>query len=668
MTGLDIYGDLSAAQAEHADGLQVAHSSTYDQPSEQVWVLPLGYALLVAMLAWVLDSLLSRYGLLQNSWAIFWPVNGVTTALLLSRKRQEWPFILICVGIATTACQALSAAKWGSGNWMEAMVVSALSAIEVWIAASILPPIHELPDDDVPQIATQSGEVPGAELRLWLREPRLMYRFTIATFIAAPGVSGFLAAVYYHFKDHIPFWHIFHQWALADALGLASTIPLVLALRTMSTWRGDHLAGMLRTLGMVALMGAATVAVFSQPQPSLLFILFPVLGLVIFYSTFTGAMLAIESTCVVAVAMTLHHHSFSSPDSDRRVLFLQLFLSLIVLVGFQTSVLLTERRAFSVRLRKSERQYRLLAESSRDVILLTDLAGVCEFVSPASVEVLGYQPHELLGQPFQAGIHEDDLATCQGLLQDIRLSLATEAVLSYRTHTRDGRMIWVEGRLRATTDEISGDVTGSIITLRDITKHKRLQIELEEACTKLEHQASFDALTNVANRRRFDAILDQEWRRAAREFQPLALVLIDVDNFKSYNDSHGHPAGDQCLRVIAQTLTAFARRPGDLVARYGGEEFALLLPMTDQQGSCDLAEKIRRAIEDLQIPHPGSDLRIATISAGCAGGIPMPEVSPAQLIEEADRALYLAKANGRNRVEAKPGPRPVRDSNTIHFA
>ena len=645
-----------------------APAAVYEHPQQQVWVLPLGYALLLSLLAWVIDSILSRYGLLDGSWGIFWPLNGVTTALLLSRKRQDWPFILGCVGIATAMCQALSAGRWGHGNWTEALVVAALNAIEVWIAASILPAIHPVPDDHIPQIATQSGEVPGTELRQWLREPRLMYRFTIATFIAAPGASGVLAATYYHFKDHIPFWHIFHQWALADALGLAATIPLVLALRTMSTWRGDHMGGMLRTLGMVALMAAATIAVFSQSQPSLLFTLFPVLGLVIFYSTFTGAMLAIQSVCVLSVAMTLHQHAFSAPDSDRRVLFLQLFLALIVLVGFQTSVLLTERRAFAVRLRKSERQYRLLAESSRDVILLTDLAGTCEFVSPASREVLGYEPHELLGQPFQAGVHEDDLENCLSLLQDIRLSLATEAVLTYRTRTRDGRIIWVEGRLRATTDEISGDVTGSIITLRDITEHKRLQMELEDACTKLEHQASFDALTNIANRRRFDAILDQEWRRAAREFQPLALVLIDVDNFKTYNDANGHPAGDQCLRLIAQTLTAFARRPGDLVARYGGEEFALLLPMTDQQGSCDLAEKIRRAIEDLRLTHPGSDRGVATISAGCAGGIPMPDISPTQLIEEADRALYLAKANGRNRVESKPGPRPVRDSNTISFA
>jgi two-component system cell cycle response regulator len=221
---------------------------------------------------------------------------------------------------------------------------------------------------------------------------------------------------------------------------------------------------------------------------------------------------------------------------------------------------------------------------------------------------------------------------------------------------------------------------GCLVTLRDISEHKRLERELQEACTKLEHQASFDALTNVANRRRFDDIFDQEWRRAAREAQSLALMLIDVDYFKNYNDQHGHLAGDACLRAVAKTLATLARRPGDLVARYGCEEFAVLLPLTDLRGSCELGEKIRSAVEALELELSGNEdataaseegelfpdepkpaiakMRI-TISIGCASVVPGGEEGPLALIEDADRALYLAKANGRNRVEAKPGPRAV---------
>lgn len=643
VTLLDIYGpsDSNPDPAAPLAGIEEATQT-------EVWELPIGYALATAAAAWIVQSLLLHFALTDNAWAIVWPLNGVIAGLLLGKKRRDWIVILFFVVIATTV-------KEGSytHHWLTAVVDSAMNAVEVVIAMLVLPPF--------------------LNLQQWLREPRLISRFSIATFLAAPIPGALLAATFYALAWHINFWHIFEQWALADALGFGSTVPLVLALRAPSSWSIKRPGAMLRTSFMLVVITAATIGVFLEPQSSLVFILFPSLVMLIFYSGFTGAMIAIELICCISVYLTLHgfgrlgHSALAHPTShDHSILFLQLLLGLIVLIGFSAAVLLAERRAFSVRLKTSERQYRLLAESSRDVIIQTNLDGICQFVSPASMEVLGYEPAELRGHPFERGIHEDDLAACTNTLQDIRLSLTREAVLTYRATTKDGRSIWVEGCLRATTDD-AGDVTGSIITLRDITEHKRLQHELQEACTTLEHQASFDALTSVANRRRFDAIFDQEWRRAQREFQPLALLLVDVDEFKAYNDSNGHPAGDDCLRLIAQTLGAYARRPGDMVARYGGEEFAVLLPMTDLNGACVLAEKIRLAVELLKMPHPTAQGGVATISIGAAAAIPMPEATAGSLLEDADRALYLAKGNGRNRVEAKPGPRPV-SSNTISFA
>jgi diguanylate cyclase (GGDEF)-like protein/PAS domain S-box-containing protein len=327
---------------------------------------------------------------------------------------------------------------------------------------------------------------------------------------------------------------------------------------------------------------------------------------------------------------------------------------------------------FNARYRSTERQYRLLAECSRDVIVLTNLDGLCRFVSPASLEVLGHDPEELQGELFQQRMHEEDVAQWESLLHDMRLGLATSGVLTYRTTTQggkqDGRSLWIEGRVRATTDDV-GDVTGAILTLRDISETKRLQKELLEAHTQLEHQAAFDALTNVANRRRFDDIFDQEWRRAAREFQPLALLLIDIDHFEAYNDANGRAAGDACLRSVAQAMTVNARRPGDLVARWEGEQFAVVLPSTDLHGACEVAEKIRYAVAQMKLPYGDAEGGMLSISIGAAAAIPLPDMAPAMLIEDADRALFLAKANGSNRVEYKPGPRPVRASNnTISFA
>jgi diguanylate cyclase (GGDEF)-like protein/PAS domain S-box-containing protein len=639
---------------------------TETTPRAQVLVQSLFFALFFGVLAWTLDGLLSRFALLDNSWAVFWPLNGVTTALLLSKKRKAWPLLLLFVCAATTISQALGS----KDGWGEAAVDSLLNAVEVLVAASILPQFASLPQ--------------------WLREKHLVLRFFLGAFLAGPGASGLLAAAYYHHKHPAdPFWHIFHTWALADALGMASTIPLVLAICRKSVWQFSQPLLTARTLLMLALTAGTTIGVFAKAQYTLLFLLFPVLAMVMFYTGFVGAMMAIELICVISVYLTLHQKGATvlGGGTDHRVLFVQLFLSYVVMLGFPVSVLLAERRATALKLSSRERQYRLLAESSRDIIILTDFNGVRDFVSPACHEILGFEPADLVGQHFSDGIHPDDIAVCNSTLQDVRLGLSADAVLTYRTLRQSGEYVWVEGALRAITEDGSGDVIGCLVTVRDISEHKRLQQELEDACTKLEHQASFDALTNVANRRRFDDIFDQEWRRAAREAQPLALMLVDIDNFKTYNDEYGHPAGDECLRAVARTLATLARRPGDLVARYGGEEFAILLPLTDLRGSCELGEKIRNAVAALELqftsesglPDATQEVRDPaqpasvqadgpvqavvtgriTISIGCAAVVPGGEAGPQSLIEEADRALYLAKANGRNRVEAKPGPRPV---------
>ncbi|UAW99673.1 GGDEF domain-containing protein [Halopseudomonas nanhaiensis] len=168
----------------------------------------------------------------------------------------------------------------------------------------------------------------------------------------------------------------------------------------------------------------------------------------------------------------------------------------------------------------------------------------------------------------------------------------------------------------------------------------------------LEELSSTDTLTSLANRRRLDDFLDRACQRLQRRFQPLSLIMCDVDHFKPYNDQLGHPAGDACLQRIADALRDTVCRQGDLVARYGGEEFAVVLPNTDRIGALQVAEALRTAVQDLSLPHiPGSDQQV-TISLGVISvASPAATVTPAELIRRADEALYLAKANGRNRVE-----------------
>jgi diguanylate cyclase (GGDEF)-like protein len=167
----------------------------------------------------------------------------------------------------------------------------------------------------------------------------------------------------------------------------------------------------------------------------------------------------------------------------------------------------------------------------------------------------------------------------------------------------------------------------------------------------LETMALQDALTGLANRRQFDSALNLEFRRTLSNASPLALIMIDVDHFKQFNDCYGHPAGDACLRAIAATLPAFARRHGDIACRYGGEEMALLLPDCSEDQATDRAERIAQAVRDLAIPHPSGRSANVTISAGIAAIVPAAGVySAADLIAHADEALYEAKHSGRDQV------------------
>jgi two-component system chemotaxis family response regulator WspR len=180
-----------------------------------------------------------------------------------------------------------------------------------------------------------------------------------------------------------------------------------------------------------------------------------------------------------------------------------------------------------------------------------------------------------------------------------------------------------------------------------------LKGELEIKNQELARISMQDGLTGLANRRRFDEVLDRECRRAIREETHLSLLMIDVDFFKKYNDSYGHQAGDECLRQVAAAVGATARRPGDLAARYGGEEFSVILPNTPEEGASNVADKIREGIAALNLPHMASTVASrVTLSLGIAttraGGNAGENASPKVLVERADAALYAAKRAGRD--------------------
>ena len=191
-------------------------------------------------------------------------------------------------------------------------------------------------------------------------------------------------------------------------------------------------------------------------------------------------------------------------------------------------------------------------------------------------------------------------------------------------------------------------------------------LELEEANRRLEALSYQDALTGASNRRAFDLAVNTEWRRATRSKLPLSLLMIDIDHFKTYNDTYGHPAGDRALAAVAGALGGVIRRAGDTLARYGGEEFAALLPATDHAGATAIAERMRTAVEALRIPHSGAAGGYATASIGYATVQARDAVSSDVLIDAADAALYQSKRGGRNRITAAAvamaAPAPIHGS------
>lgn len=195
-----------------------------------------------------------------------------------------------------------------------------------------------------------------------------------------------------------------------------------------------------------------------------------------------------------------------------------------------------------------------------------------------------------------------------------------------------------------------GALVAVVETLRDVTDEKRAQVALEQLATR-------DGLTGLANRRCFDDTLQAEWQRALRHQQPLSLLMVDVDNFKQYNDAYGHLGGDECLQRIASAVSS-EMRANDLVARYGGEEFAVILPNQSLKGAAIVAERIRCRVEQLRLPNLGSKQHVVTVSIGAATALAAPENDPSQLVATADSALYRAKHMGRNRISLPGAEEP----------
>ncbi|MCK5336349.1 MAG: diguanylate cyclase [Gammaproteobacteria bacterium] len=291
------------------------------------------------------------------------------------------------------------------------------------------------------------------------------------------------------------------------------------------------------------------------------------------------------------------------------------------------------------------------------IVSITDAAGLILQVNNKFCEVSGYTQDELLGHDHRiinSGTHPK--AYFAELWATIASGKKWHGEVCNRA--KDGSLYWVDSAVVPLKDQ-HGNIERYISVRIDITESKHREAEINKAISelavankKLEKISRVDGLTQIANRRCFDETLENELARQSRFNTPLTLVLCDIDFFKKYNDSYGHPEGDSCLKQVAQSISSDFSRAGDLVARYGGEEFAIILSNTDKETALTLTERMRENIEQLRIKHKGSSIsENVTISIGVTTVIPDKNTTANILIKKADKALYKAKEKGRNNVQ-----------------
>ena len=314
-------------------------------------------------------------------------------------------------------------------------------------------------------------------------------------------------------------------------------------------------------------------------------------------------------------------------------------------------------------LRKEVEQFRAVSNNIAEALVIINNLGDIQFINPVGKRLLGYSV-------------DDDTLVGQAITAILREPYDHQYIKYFAGQTEHHG--WEE-TIQHGPREVVGKCRGGSTIHMDLSifqlflddplfvglfsdtsllkrsDDERLHLSRDELriaqLEELLRVVHLDPLTDVANRRRFDQLIKEEWQRCHRNKSPLGVILLDVDNFKQFNDTYGHPAGDRCLQNIASVLKQNLKRPTDFAARYGGEEFVIVLPATSEQGATDVAESICENVRALEIEHTGSQFGYVTVSIGVAAMVPDKIIGYKTFIEVADKAMYLAKESGRNQVK-----------------
>ncbi|MBS0212144.1 MAG: diguanylate cyclase [Proteobacteria bacterium] len=544
-----------------------------------------------------------------------WVASGVLCGVLLTSPRALWP-----LGLAIGFAASLAANALLHGINPLGVALSMANTLEPWLVATVVAR-HV---DDPSRLAQIQRSVLVA---------------TLATLVAC-GLSGLLAAVAreYWSSGHVYIGALLATWFASHGVGMTIFATLTISARVEGVGLIGEPGRRLELAATLALLTAICLLVFSQSR-LMTYWIFPPLLLCIFRHRFSGFVLG---TAVIAVVATMQTVAGSGPftivvGDVERTLQLQAFLVCVCLVAFPMAAALTERRLLVGRAQKSERDYRLLADHSADLVGRFAEDGTRLYISPSVADVLGWKPEDVMGPMKIDWLHPDDRHLLDDAFREV-FQTGRDVNIQHRVRHRDGRYLWLDTKLRRVRGLDDCSVPELVYVARDVTR----RVEAEQAVARL---ARHDSLTGLGNRLHFGERLDLAMARYRRSGQPLAVLYMDVDRFKQINDTHGHAAGDIVLREFAERLRGCVRHV-DFPARLGGDEFVVLVEDLDTpEVPQTIAEKLIASIGE-PIDAGAATLRV-TASIGIAVADDA-SLTPDELLNRADAALYRAKQAGRN--------------------
>lgn len=549
--------------------------------------------------------------------AFIWAASGLLLARLGQLHARSWFSPIMCCTIAIL----IESSVVGLG-WRAAPLIAIALIGEAVVAASLLRYVVGF------KVETQS--VQG-----------LSWFIALAGGVA-PFLSGVVAAAVVSEFANGRYLANLLAWFAAHALGALLFTPIATAAITGSwiEWiKANDRRALMHTAGLLFAVAAISTLVFSQATMPILFL--PMLPMV-FATVRGGRMAAISSTVILAIVGGICTARGSGPihlmvgSAGQKSLFLQAYIACAALLVLPVAALLQQRSELAERWRESEARYRAIANSIGDAIIEVSGDGTIRYASPAISSVIGISVEDIVGHDARQLVCTEDQKAVWKAHQQALAVPGRAVIVQYREPERaQSAQRWYEASMRAVSAD--GCPKGLVGSIRDISSRKAEELALTK-------EARADPLTGLANRRTLMAELGKRWRDSTNGVGEGSLALLDLDHFKSINDSYGHPAGDAVLKAVAATARRLSRG-GDCVGRIGGEEFAIIYWDVSADVAKMAAYRLQAAIRDLRVDI--SDGRSITVRASI-GMAAISGDTPEAIIGQADSALYQAKRSGRD--------------------